>query len=276
MPDPADDLEALVLDGLEKHLMDPELTEVFCRHYTETMNRLVTDHNAGLHGKRAELGKVQREIEKLVQAILDGVPGAEVKDKMAELQARKETLEQQVESAEEMPVLLHPNLASYYREQIGQLRLALSDETMRGKATEAIRALIDRIELTSVEREGKRVPAINLQGKLAGILALAAPEPALRGRDALAEASIKLVAGVGFAPPQFARGLSPVLNLRARIDPPDQFLNALSLHVMSAPDGRSSNLHGHRLKPVPEPHKAPDWGLCVVAGVGFEPTTFRL
>ena len=198
-----DDLEALVLDGLEKHLMDPELTEIFCRHYAETMNRLVAEHNAGLHGKRAELERVQRAIDKLVQAILDGVPGAEVKDKMRELQARKEALEQQVDRAEEMPVLLHPNLAGYYREQIGKLRLALTDGTMRGKAAEAIRALIDRIEVTSVERDGKRIPAINLQGKLAGILALAAPQPVSRGSDALAEESIKLVAGAGFEPATF-------------------------------------------------------------------------
>ncbi len=29
-------LEALVLDGLEKHLMDPEHTKIFCEHYTKT------------------------------------------------------------------------------------------------------------------------------------------------------------------------------------------------------------------------------------------------
>ena len=198
-----DDLEALVLEGLEKHLMDPALTEIFCQRYAETMNRLVSEHNAGLHAKRAELEKVGRDIDKLVQAILDGVPGNQVKDRMAALEQRKEILERQLDQAEEMPVSLHPNLAGYYREQIGRLKEALTDESIGGRAADVMHSLIDRIELVPAEYEGRKILEVNLHGRLAGILSLAmnADKP-LDDRD-LSMDVVKLVAGVGFEPTTF-------------------------------------------------------------------------
>ncbi len=198
-----DDLEALVLDGLGKHMMDPALTEVFCQHYAQTMNRLVVEHNATFHTKRIELNKIERDLDKLVQAILDGVPGNQVKAKMNELESRKELLQRQLLDVKDMPVLLHPNLAGYYREQIERLREALSDETMRGRAVEVVRSLIDRIELKPVGEEGKQVPSISLQGRLAGILALAADTQNPSFRDGFDDESMKLVAGVGFEPTTF-------------------------------------------------------------------------
>ncbi|WP_339635115.1 recombinase family protein [uncultured Sneathiella sp.] len=198
-----DDLEALVLDGLGKHMMDPALTEVFCQHYAQTMNRLVAEHNATFHTKRIELDKIGRDLDKLVQAILDGVPGNQVKAKMNELESRKELLQRQLLDVKEMPVLLHPNMAGYYREKIEQLREALSDENMRGRAVEVVRSLIERIELTPIGEEGKQVPSISLQGRLAGILALATDKQKPSFRDGFDDESIKLVAGVGFEPTTF-------------------------------------------------------------------------
>ncbi len=89
------------------------------------MNRLVSEHNAGLNTKRSELEKVGRDIDKLVQAILDGVLGSQIKDRMAELEARKEQLERQIGAAQEVPVRLHPNLAGCYRGQNGGFNVCL-------------------------------------------------------------------------------------------------------------------------------------------------------
>ena len=65
---------------------------------------------------------MSREQDRLVKAILDGVPGSRVRDRMAELEARKTELEArktELESlladANEEPVLLHPNLSQLYR-----------------------------------------------------------------------------------------------------------------------------------------------------------------
>ena len=198
-----EDVEALVLDGLEKHLLDPERTKVFCEHYTKAMNRMVAEHNAGLHASRAELEKVSRDMERLVQAIVDGVPAAQVKDKMAQLERRKGELEATLARTEELQVNLHPNLAEYYRQQIGRLREALQDESMRERAAEAIRALIERIDLEPVTLDGQEIVAVNLHGKLASILTMATNAKRPLDDSDLSVECTKLVAGAGFEPATF-------------------------------------------------------------------------
>ena len=198
-----EDVEALVLNGLEKHLMDPVRTKIFCDHYTRTMNKLVAEHNAGLSASRGELERVVRDQDKLIQAILDGVPGREVKDRMAQLELRKAALESELASTEELRVSLHPSLAEYYREQIGQLCDALTDEFRRERAAEAIRSLIDRIELEPVSVGGKKILAVNLHGRLASILSLATKSKKPLDESDLSLKCTKLVAGVGFEPTTF-------------------------------------------------------------------------
>ena len=51
-----------------------------------------------------------KDIDRVIDAILDGVSGAQVKDKMAALEARKAELEDKLETAEEEPVLIHPEM----------------------------------------------------------------------------------------------------------------------------------------------------------------------
>ena len=188
-------LEATILDGLQHNLMDPALMEIFCEEYTRHMNKLRMEQNAAITGAKAELAKVTKELDRLVQAILDGVPGSQVKDKMGQLEARKGDLEAQLEGAKEEPVLLHPNMASYYREQISQLREALTDEDHRTEAAAIIRNLIDRIVLTPVEHKGRKTLSIDLHGHIAGILAMAANTKKPPQKDGFSEESIKLVAG---------------------------------------------------------------------------------
>ncbi|MEM9438899.1 MAG: zinc ribbon domain-containing protein [Pseudomonadota bacterium] len=67
-------LEAAMLDGLQNHLMDPELTEVFFKEYTEHMNGLRMDATASLTGMRAELTKIERETDRIDQASCYCVP----------------------------------------------------------------------------------------------------------------------------------------------------------------------------------------------------------
>lgn len=214
-----DTLEAIVLDGLREHLMEPELFALFCDEYTRHMNALRIEATAALAGYRSELAKVTRDIERLISAILDGVGGAQVKDRMAALEARKEELERLLSEQDEPVTLLHPNMAAHYRQEVAKLHSALTDEKHRVEAVEIIRSLVDRIVLT-LDKDGKRkTMAVDLQGHLAGILSLAAqtkkpPQEGgssksmklVAGRrsafDRLPE-STKLVAGVGFEPTTF-------------------------------------------------------------------------
>ena len=64
--------------------MRKDFFEEFCREFAREMNRLRMEQRAGLSGAKRELERVKREIQKVVEAILDGVKGSELKDRMAE------------------------------------------------------------------------------------------------------------------------------------------------------------------------------------------------
>ena len=225
-----DELEGMVLSALQSRLMDPALLKEFCEEYTAYRNKLRGEKNAQLASAKTELGKLARQRENLIQAIKDGVPAAEVKDDLARITARREELEALLADTKEEPVLLHPNMAGYYREQVAALAEALTAEENRAEAADLLRSLVDRIELTP-NNEGKL--DIDLFGDLAGILALATNENgpldesgpskdkmvagmrnrlALQGkkekgrpdhRTADLVQQVKMVAGAGFEPTAF-------------------------------------------------------------------------
>ncbi|MAU40057.1 MAG: resolvase [Kordiimonas sp.] len=227
-----EDLENMVLDGLKNNLMEPELFEVFCDAYTAKLNDLRIQKNASLNAARAELERNDRDQEKLVDAICDGVPAHKVKDRMIALEVRQKELEALIANTDEEPVLLHPNMAHVYKDKVGKLTEALTDDSRRAEAVDIIRGLIDQIALTPVQKDGKDSLAVDLKGALAGMLQLATESKRPLDESDLNE-STKLVAGG-----------------RLTLDRP-----ANEANKKDPPEGESTKL---------------------VAGVGFEPTTFRL
>ena len=195
-----DELEGLVLAALKSRLMDPALCEEFCEEYTRYLNELRTEKNATLIAAKAEQEKLAHEKERLIQAIKDGVPASEIKDDLARITARREELQALIDGTEEQPVLLHPNMAGYYRQQVSQLAGALNDEDNRAEAADLIRSLVDRITLTP-NAEGKL--DIDLYGDLAGILSLAAQIEGPLDESDPSVVQVKMVAGAGFEPATF-------------------------------------------------------------------------
>jgi site-specific DNA recombinase len=190
-------VEERVLVALRDRLMRRDLFEDFCCEYVRELNRLRMERRASLTHGRAELGRVEREIRKLIQAIKDGVSALSIKDELLALEARKAELQSRLE-APEMPELLHPRMADVYREKVGSLCLALESEESRQGAADAIRALVEAIVL---EPEGDQLK-ITLKGDLAGMLSAARDSMRLPDTGDLM-VQIKLVAGAGFEPATF-------------------------------------------------------------------------
>jgi site-specific DNA recombinase len=195
-----DVLETRVLTALKSRLMDPPLFAEFCEEFTRELNRVRMEGQAGLEAMKALRARVDRQLDRAVQAILDGVPGAKMKDKIAALEARKVELDQALETAEEPPPLLHPEMAGAYRREVAALHEALhgASEADRALAGEAIRQLVEAIVLTPDE-EGLE---IDVRGDLAGILSIATQRkpPALWGAGG---SQVKVGAGTGFEPVTF-------------------------------------------------------------------------
>ena len=176
------DLEGCVLSALEHHLMDEEVVRIFCEEYTAERNRLQATRAAGRAELEKELKQVSTDHKKLVDAIIAGVPAEQVKDRMIDLDARRKDLERKLSTSPAPdPLQIHPSMAQTYRTRISQLIAGLSEAERMDEANEALRALIEKVELVpvSAEESASLRPglAIHLHGALASLLRLACGLP---------------------------------------------------------------------------------------------------
>jgi site-specific DNA recombinase len=79
---PRGEVEARVLHALKDKLMRQESFDEFCRAFAKEMNRLRMEHRAGLAAAKRELVPLEARRKKLVELVMDGVPGREVKDEL--------------------------------------------------------------------------------------------------------------------------------------------------------------------------------------------------
>lgn len=199
-----DALEKSILTGLNTHLMEPGLFKEFCQEFTREVNRRRIERSTDFEAWRRESERTERELDKAIQAILDGVPGARLKDKIGTLEARKAKLTELLASAQEPPPLLHPNMAEIYRQKIAALHRELQSEETEPQAAETFRSLVNQVDLVP---EGGTL-AIVLRGDLAAILRFVAGK---KNPDVLSEAGVlddllsqgSVVAGIGFEPMTF-------------------------------------------------------------------------
>src|SRR5690606_24652583 len=108
--------------------------EEFCNEYTAHLNRLRMDRNASLEGYRSEYARLDAREDRMVKAIGDGFANAKLKQEMHDVMVRKEELEKLIASTEEAPVLLHPNMAVRYREEVTRLINSLNADKTRAEA----------------------------------------------------------------------------------------------------------------------------------------------
>jgi len=69
-----------------------------------------------------DIEKTETDIQRVIEAIKAGVPGAAMKDEMATLEVRRIDLRDQLEDTPAPMPHLHPNLAEVYRKKIANLR----------------------------------------------------------------------------------------------------------------------------------------------------------
>ena len=210
------DLEAMVLNALAHHLMEPEAVAAFCDAYAEERNRLAAAASQGRDTLERELGSVKRDHAKLVDAIIAGVPPEQVKDRMNALDARRKEIEERLAHGDQpTPVRFHPTMSATYRDRIGSLIQNLGDLEGADEARDAIRSLVEKVVLTP-DPNGTGL-TVDLHGALAALLRLATGLPAHRAKgggqmqkapDVGSEAfdiveELVLVAGAGFEPAAF-------------------------------------------------------------------------
>ncbi len=189
-----------LLVGLKDQLLHPDLIAEFAKAYQEEHNRLTALSSVDEAKTKRDLAQVIRQIDRIVDAIAEGMFHESMKAKMDDLEARKRDLEAELASAEPpAPVMLHPNLSEVYRDKVANLTRALNDPATKAEATTIMRSLLESIRLMP-NADGSL--AIELIGELAGLLSLGVSQNE-QSRPAAASCSRVLVAGVGFEPTTF-------------------------------------------------------------------------
>ncbi len=162
-----------MLNALKGHLMDPALFKEFCDEFTRQMNRRRMEARASLDVARAEVKRIDRELERLVQHIAEGHgEGRAIGNRIAPLEGRQDELNRALAAASEPPPVLHPSMAVIYRKRVSGLYEALQQEGARAEAVDVIQSLVNEIILTPSPGE----LLVDLRGDLAGILAVASSD----------------------------------------------------------------------------------------------------
>jgi site-specific DNA recombinase len=119
------EVEARVLRALQDRLMRKDFFEEFCREFAREMNRLRMEQRASQTSAKRELVQLEARRKKIVESIIEGVRGRDVKDELIAIGNRKDELEAQIKTADEPPPLLHPSMADLYRSKVEELAAAL-------------------------------------------------------------------------------------------------------------------------------------------------------
>jgi site-specific DNA recombinase len=197
-----DRLEAQILNGLKKQLLDPELYKAFAQAFYAELNRLRINEGTHIAAAEQELAQIARKLRQLVDAIGDGGHARTLMVEVHRLEARQTELETLLAAHDAPPTpLIHPALPEVYRQKVAALGASLADPVLKDEAAEIIRSLVETIILTPA---GDTL-AVELRGELASILSLCAVSKQHKAPpDFSGEAmQVKLVAGTGFEPVTF-------------------------------------------------------------------------
>ena len=106
---------------------------------------------------RNRLTTIQRKIDKIIEAVMDGFRTEEMKQQLEALSQQKAKLQARLSAPQAPAPSLHPNLAEVYRAKVGALHDELAKSDGGNTAVlEALRDLIDRVELGPRTRTASR------------------------------------------------------------------------------------------------------------------------
>lgn len=196
-------LEARVMQAIGAHLLAPEAIELAISEIQTASQTSRRERDRRAAKAAAELAEVKRRAGRLVDQIADGqLPGAAVRDRLDELDARRAALEAELnpsagDAAADADVLgaipIGPAAAGMYRRMVEALASAIDTPTdlVSREAREAVRALISQVRFTPLPAHGAY--GLEIVGDLGPILQLATRKGPLAG--ALTET--KRIVGAG-------------------------------------------------------------------------------
>ena len=171
--------------------MEPSLFEEFAREFMAEVNKQRSAASAAKASVQSNIERIDRQIKRLVDAILDGADAKPINAKLNELEAERARLGNALDAAPADKPLLHPNLAAIYRARVENLQAVLSDLDHGQEAFDVVRSLTEEVRIIPTGDE----LTIELSGELVGILALAETAKNASSSPQDKALQIKMVAG---------------------------------------------------------------------------------
>ena len=194
-------LEDRVLAGLKDRLMAPDLLAEAIRAYVDETNRLNHERRAVSAAGKSELRKIDLAISGILDAIEEGRRTSALMERLYELEDRKAALQARMAEAPADTPDVHPNIADLYRRKVSRLAEALNDPADRDEASDALRALIERVVLMPGDRRGEVHAA--LHGEFGAILDWLGARYSNTPEAGASRVSVSVGAGAGFEPATF-------------------------------------------------------------------------
>jgi site-specific DNA recombinase len=142
-------IEAAALDGLREVLKQPDYLAVYVKAYNEERGRLARGAVRDRSKLERRTGEIKREIERLVDSIVQGVPANTIAPRLQALEAERLSVSQQLAAADsdQKVVTIHPAAIKNYLADVELMRAALEDDKAaeRPELIEPLRRLIHSV-----------------------------------------------------------------------------------------------------------------------------------
>jgi site-specific DNA recombinase len=171
------EVEARVLRAIRERLLEPGAFAAFCEGFTAELNLKRREHIAEAAAARRQVALVEKEIQKLVQAIKDGVSAVSIKNELLKLEEKKVEL---MSGMKELPApAMHPSMATLFRQKVATLADGLEHAEQRDEARQVLRGLLKSIVIPADDG------LLQVTGNLGAMLDAAAGQK-MPGRKAVA------------------------------------------------------------------------------------------
>lgn len=130
-------VEERVLSGLKAYLLDAEMVEEFLEAYQLELKQAREQANRTENRRKKRLAEVNRQIERLIDAVAEGASPANINEKLANLEAEQAELGRQDDTATQDIIPL-PNLHQLYRDRVQSLMTSITALDLRSEAIDLI------------------------------------------------------------------------------------------------------------------------------------------
>ena len=201
-------IERRTLAGIKTKLLDPQAIEIAVEEARRALSERRNAAAAEEGQLRRRLGEVVRALDRIVDAIADGTPARQLRQRMEDLEAERARIEERLSAMDaemaEVPAVPHPRIAEAYRRRVEGLETLLGEEGSEAlEALELVRGLIERIVIVPDVSAPNGV-WLEISGDLARLLVLSE-----RGQQkapaaiAVGACQLSVDAGTGFEPVTF-------------------------------------------------------------------------